>query len=278
MWIILSLLSALALSVRDISIKKASSKGSPLFSSVAMLALLLPLVVGIIIWERNFDLTLDLSIKLASASLIDSFAIFLYSKSLQSTGKISTSAPILALIPVFQVIFSYLFMDQITSTLGLLGIMLSIIFLSYSSAFSITKILNEKSSIYMLGVALCWGSSSLIHKQGAANLSSLLWTSYVCLISFIILFSCARLSGRCILRISEIPRFWLPALAHFLTLFSFYGASALGNVAYISSIRRLSIVFSVAGGIFIFKEKLTKRVVITMCGLILSSMIITIFG
>ncbi|WP_234497976.1 EamA family transporter [Vibrio maritimus] len=278
MWIALSIISALALSVRDISIKKGATQGSSLFSSVAMLTLLLPITIGVIAWERNFSFTFNLSLILISAALIDTLAIYFYSKSLRCGGNLSTTAPLLAFIPVFQVGFSYVFLGEVTSIYGVLGVGLSIAFVLYGNSFSVNKIIEDNSSVYMLGVSLCWGSSSLLHKQGASHFGALLWTSYVCLISFMILMSCALMWDRSNIQLKKMPKLWLPAMSHFITLAAFYGAAALGNVAYVSSIRRLSSVFSLIGSIAVFKERPSFKVLIMTAGLTFSAVIITVLG
>lgn len=277
MWIILSIISALSLSVRDVSIKKGKAEGDAFSCSISMLAILFPFMVGIIFWSANFDFTANLILMLIAAAAIDAYALYLYSSSIQ-VGQLSVTAPLLAFIPVFQVVLSYLFLGQTTSVLGGVGIAMSITCILFGGEFSIQKIRTNKASIYMLGVAICWSVSSLLHKQGASHFGPLLWTSYVCVVSFILLIGFSLTINKVRLSIRQIPIYWLPALSHFITLVTFYGAAALGNVAYVSSIRRLSGIFSFLSGVLLFNEKSSKRAVVTTLGLIVSAIIISIYG
>ncbi|MFA0012031.1 EamA family transporter [Vibrio lentus] len=273
MWVIAAVLSAFFLSIRDVSTK--SSKINGLKSAYFTLLIIQPLSLIIILYNGFQWFEFKLLKILLIASLLDSLAIVAYSYAIKA-GKVSASAPILCLIPVFQLGINFGWYGEVPSFLSLSGVVLSIVFVMYSYKFNVRNMLSNLSSLLMVCVAFCWAISSIFHKNGAQVLDPILWTclvvstSYVLVTFYIFVFTKEDLSTE------EIQMNIVTSLAHFMTLITFYWASSLGNVAFVSVIRRLSALFSALFATILLKETVSNRQWVGIVGVMLGASLVVL--
>ncbi len=277
MWALFAIGSAIFLSVRDISIKKSSDEMSCLTSSLALLTVTLPISIMILAVAPGVALSPYLFGVLITVSLLDTIAIVLYAMALK-VGDISKTSAMLCFVPVFQTLICLVIFGDKPSPIGALGIVLATCFILYGNNFSLVKLVREPSSMLMLSVSLLWGGSSILHKVGATEIGAIGWTAHVCSVMFLLLFVVTLVKRERGLTLKGLTAYLLPSLSHFATLLAFYEASALGHVAYVSSLRRLSVFFSILAGRFIFQEKIDQKSIITTIGLVSSAVLIALWG
>ncbi|PQJ89059.1 EamA family transporter [Aliivibrio sifiae] len=272
MWAIVAVLSAFFLSIRDISTK--SSKVTGLKSAYFTLLIIQPLSL-IIIYNEFQWFEFELLTVLLIASLLDSLAIVAYSYAIKA-GKVSESAPILCFIPVFQLGINFWWYGGVPSFLSLFGVILSIVFVMYSYKFNVKNMLSNLSSLLMVCVAFCWSISSMFHKNGAQALGPILWTCLVVSTSFVLVTFYILIFTKENLSTEGIQMNIVTSLAHFMTLITFYWASSLGNVAFVSVIRRLSALFSALFSTILLKETVSNRQWIGIVGVMLGASLVVL--
>ncbi|WP_114786225.1 DMT family transporter [Vibrio tetraodonis] len=273
MWFFAALCSAFFLSLRDISTKKTDVSG--IKSAYFILLIIQPISIVIISYFGIQDIDSQLVLLLSLASFLDTIAIVCYALAVK-LGKVSEVAPILCLIPVFQLLLNYFFQGFTPSIISFFGVLCSLIFVFYGQGANWKKMLSNRSFLLMLCVALCWSVSSILHREGALIVSPVLWTSLVVTASMIYISIYMVLFTGESLKVSGIRGSILASISHFLTLITFYWASSLGNVAYVSVVRRLSSFFSALFSLLFLSEEVTKRQWICIIGLIFSAALIII--
>ncbi|MDN3611426.1 EamA family transporter [Vibrio ostreicida] len=275
-WVVLSILSALFLTLKDVSLKHSPSKLSTIQSTAIMLLMLSPICLVIIITGDRVRYDIELFTMIALSASIDAIAMVCYLKALRN-GPLTKVTPLLCLVPVFQIVLTFILYNQVPSYIGSVAIIVSIASVFYGEGMRLKNIIHNKAMLSMLGVAILWASSSIIHKHGAQQVGSVVWTAHIVLI-MCVFYSPFLIKMRSSLLTKNFSFFIIPALAHLLTLLTFYQAASMGNIAFVSSLRRLSTVFSVFIGWYKYHETLTNRVGISILGLLASALTIAIFG
>ncbi|GBC62193.1 EamA family transporter [Desulfonema ishimotonii] len=286
-WFILSLLTALAVSSQDACVKRFFSGLSPfemaacpLFYSLPMLAVAAPFIpvppVG-----PDFGWTFLLSIPMNGISFI------LYMRAIRESP-LSLTIPYLAFTPVFMILTGYLFLGEMPSPTGILGILvicaggytLNIDPARWHILFPIRAVFRETGSWLMLIVAFLYSFTSVIGKKAILNSSPLFFS--------ILFFGVFNLLMLFLLRIMKKIRF-ATFLAHpvngslagtlFFLHILFHGwAISMTKAAYMISVKRLSVLFSIIYGKFIFRE---ERIAIRLGGALLmlaGTLLITLQG
>ena len=130
----------------------------------------------------------------------------------------------------------------------------------------------------MLAVACIWGISSSFHKIGVQQTNALFWgVTEIGLISLILL-PFAIKTGPQHLSCSNLKLTIWPAIFSTLTVLTYYTSIGLGPVAYISSVRRLGVLFSMVGGVVILKESMKGLGFAGGVVMITGAAIISLFG
>lgn len=195
------------------------------------------------------------------------FAAFLIFLKALKLSPLSLSFPFLGFTPVFTVFFSYILLGEKASRAGLAGVILvsAGAYLLNANALKegilepVKSIYREKGSLLMLLVAFIYSITSVLGKKGVLLSSGPL--SFVGVyygIFFLLLTPLALAESRALkIRISRKDIF----LSLFLgvvfaaAMLSHFNAIVLANVAYVISVKRLSLILSVLYGAIIFKEK-----------------------
>lgn len=285
MWIILSIATAVSLAFRDFQIKKLVNNFDPLVVSWSLYLVSIPiLVILTLIWGIP-----EFSGWCVKAMLIgggcDALASLLYVQAIKS-GDLSKSIPMLSFIPVFQLITAPLVLAEYPSLLGGVGVVVVVIgaYLINVSKDSgsiwdpFRLLISDRSCQLMLGVAFLWSISAVYHKIGVRSYPAYFWVLMVAIFICTLLYPFIHyFSGPPWKKVlPEVNKLIVPSVLHVTTLITLYAAIALMQVAYVSSIRRLSILISVIMGVAILKEGQIKPKLIGATIMVSGAIIITL--
>lgn len=277
MWVLFSLLSAAFLTMKDVSLKQSTSRLSAIQSTAVMLLILCPICLSCIFILEKVNYDVDLVIMMFSAATLDAAAMTFYLLALRN-GSLAKVIPLLCFVPVFQLVLNFVFYNEVPSLFGFIGIISAIFFIFYGESLNLISIIKDKAVNSMICVVLLWSLSSIIHKDGSSQIGAVNWTVHICLVMFLYYLPFLLRIRPSTISLSDFSSLIVPALAHLLTLLTFYQAASIGNVAFVSSLRRFSTVFSILIGWYKYNETVTKRLCISILGLIVSALTITLFG
>lgn len=286
-WIIFALLTAFFESLKDVLCKKNLKKVDEYVVSWSLsffsLLVLLPLLLlsGIPTPGRQFWVSL-----LVSGSL-NVGAILLYMKAIKQSD-LSISVPMVTFTPAFLLVTSPLIVGEFPSITGLLGI-LSIVTGSYVLNLGersrgpwapFRALLKEKGARYMAGVAFLWSITANFDKLGVLDSSPVFWAVGVNLYvsSLLLVIMLARSRGSLQEAAANYRVLLVGGLAMALVFVFQMTAIQLALVAYVLSLKRTSVFFSVLAGTLIFKERGWKERLPGSLLMIAGVILITIFS
>lgn len=264
LWLILSLLTALSVSSQDAWVKKFFSHltpyemlAYPLVYSTPMFVIMLPFISvprldAVFFWCFLAGIP------------INGVAFLLHLKAIK-ISPLSLTVPYLAFTPGFIIITGYLFLDEMPNMWGIFGILI-ICAGSYVLNIDPGKwrpldpfkaVFKETGSWLMLIVAFLYSFGAVIGKKGILHSSPLFFT-----VSYFGVFNLVLVLFFRILRKISLETFREPHIKGvivggllFLHVFFHCWAVSLTKAAYMISVKRLSILFSVIYGKFVFKEE-----------------------
>lgn len=260
-WVLLSLIAAFTLATSDALTKKALTSHNEHIVAWLRLIFSLPLLFIIFLFipvpelDKEFYTAFFLSLPLEIVSIV------LYIKALR-LSPLSLTLPFLALTPVFLIFVSYVILGEKVSFWGAMGI-LFIAAGSYTLHISKIKegifeplraITKEKGSVLMIGVALIYSFTSSLGKMAIEHSSPLFFgTTYLTVLALlftpIALYKGKMIKGRVVLSVL------LPGVFYSLMVVSNMIAISLAKVAYVISVKRMSLIIGVFYGYLFFKEK-----------------------
>ncbi len=264
LWFILALLSAIFDSIRDIASKKSLQNVEPKLAALANTLFAFPIMLfAAIAFEKPvFDNTFWIVTAIHSAIL--ALAMFLYMKSLKM-GDLSIAIPFTALSPVFMIFIAPLAIGEYTSAAGTFGVILIAIGayvlnlrkISEGILEPVRALIRDKGVVLMVLVSFLWSITSIIDRIALRHSTPLFYVSMDFLFVSTILFANAfkmraviyRQAKENIVSLAFIGMFF--ALAGIMYIYAY----KLTLAAYVISIKRTSILFSVLFGGMIFKEK-----------------------
>jgi len=201
---------------------------------------------------------------------LEIIALILYMKAIQ-VSDLSITIPFLAFTPVFTLFTGWLILGEIPKLLGIIGVVLTVIggyCLNISESRKgllepIKCILKEKGSFLMLIVALIYSFTSVLGKRAVLLSSPLFFACfYFSLLSIVVpsvlfpflLKDIKKIGLFRALKNSSIP-FLAVGISQASMVLCHFWAIRLVDVAYMISVKRTSLVFSVLYGKFLFKEQ-----------------------
>lgn len=265
-WVVLALISAFTLATSDALTKKALENRNEYL--VAWFRLFFTLPIFLIIWFFIPAPSLDKEFFKAFfiALPIEIITIVLYIKALK-VSPLSLTLPFLALTPVFLIFISYFIVGEKVSFRGGAGILL---IASGSYVLNISEIkkgifepfraiTKEKGSILMICVALFYSITSSYGKLAIEH-SSPLFFAVTYFIALTIFFAPIALwMGRNELKgfvaAKQFNNLILPGIFYAVMAASHMLAMKLTKVAYMISVKRLSLIIGIIYGYILFKEK-----------------------
>jgi drug/metabolite transporter (DMT)-like permease len=262
LWFILSLLCALSWSAADALSKRALRDHSLQSVFWARWAYAIPFLLPVFFalprppLDPLFWIILGLSVPFEIA------AGLLYLRALQ-LSPMSLTIPLLAWTPVFTALVSYVVLGEVPGSIGALGIALVGVgsyLLSWQGGGGlldpIRALGRERGSLLMLGVAAIFSVTSSLGKIGVQHSSPVTFGFFYALLTtaaFTVLVLVRE--GKGALGAGR-PRRWLLAVgaASGVMILLHFTAIELTKVAYMISVKRTSLVFSVLLGVIFFGE------------------------
>ncbi len=263
LWITLSILAALSIAARDVSIKTYQQL-PPLEIAAIELFWSLPLLLLGCFWvpvpalDQIFWWAFLLSIPIN----IVAYILYLYAIKL---SPLSLTVPFLAFTPVFMILTGFLVLNEKINIWGGLGIgfivlgsyILNFKKIQYGLLKPFTALLHEKGSWMMLIVALVFSFAAVIGKKAMLHSSPLYFSYYFFLVFNITILAALFITRQSSLRkVLQHPRkgSWLGSLL--MIHISFHGlAIAISTAVYMVAIKRSSILFSVLMSWLILQEE-----------------------
>ncbi|MCP3873656.1 MAG: DMT family transporter [Desulfobacteraceae bacterium] len=284
-WFVLALISSITLSLREWIVKRSGKEISSALMSWGLNFFMFIIILCINIAFSNYhDITLSYAKILIMAAILDSLAALLYLSAIKN-GELSKVIPMLCFIPVVQLFVTPILIHENLSLIGVLGVLV-VVFGSYilnmeswDGIFSpIQSIFKDKSVMMMLAVACIWGVSSSFHKIGVKQTNALFWGVTEIGLITLFLFPFAFWSKKKQFSMSKLKKTIWPAVFSTMTVLSYYAAISCGPVAYVSSVRRLGVLFTMMIGVLILNEKTYRLSFIGGLIMILGACIISLFG
>ncbi|MBI5192809.1 MAG: EamA family transporter [Nitrospirae bacterium] len=261
-WIVYALITAFSIATADAISKKAMIRSHEYVIAWVRQGYTLPFLAVVFFFieipplDNTFWLTLLIVVPL------DVTAIILYVKAIR-LSPLSLTIPFIALSPMFVIITAFVILGELPDISGLFGILLIVIG-AYLLNVRATKhgvlgpikaIKKERGSVLMIIVALIYSITSTLGKVAVLHSSPLFFGAFYPFILTIIFTVIVGFKGQLSSVISS-PRIFL-GIGFFIAMMmlSHFVAISLTDVAYMISVKRLSLLFSVAYGWILFGER-----------------------
>lgn len=261
-WFVFAFISSITLSLREFAAKKTGKDMPSVFMSWG-LSFFMFLVFFVLngLFLNYHPMTLEFTGILIVSGIFDSLATILYFLAIKE-GDLSKIIPMLCFIPVVQLFVTPVLVHENLSVTGISGVLVVVTgsYMLNMEAWGdvlspLKRVFKNKNAMMMLAVALIWGVSSSFHKIGVNLTDALFWSvSEMGLIS-LLLFPFALRAGQGHFSFSTCKKIFWPGIFSTISVLSYYTAISLGPVAYVSSVRRLGVLFSMLIGILFLKEK-----------------------
>lgn len=260
-WVFYALITAFSIATADAISKKALIRSNEYVIAWVRQGYSLPFLVIAFFFidipplDRTFWLTLLIVIPL------DVTAIILYIKAI-SISPLSLTIPFIALSPVFVIITAFVILGERPDISGLIGILL-IVTGAYLLNVRATRhgvlgpikaIRREKGSVLMIIVAIIFSFTSTLGKVAVMHSSPLFFGAFYPFILTIVFTVIAGFKGQLSGIISRPWIFLGIGFCMAVMMLTHYVAISLTDVAYMISVKRSSLLFSVIYGWLLFRE------------------------
>jgi drug/metabolite transporter (DMT)-like permease len=264
MWIIYSLLTAFSLATSDALTKRALVSRDEYFVAWTRLLFALPVLVPILFFIEIPSLDRTFWIATLSALPLEIAALILYTKALK-VSPLSLTMPFLALTPLFLIIMAYVIVGESVSIYGGIGIMLvalgsytlNLHKMKYALLEPVKAIFREKGSVMIILVAFIFSITASLGKIAIEHSSPFFFGSFYFILITILFTPIAMVKNRGGLKISKKDILPLSSIGVTFALMIIFHmlAMSLVNVAYMISIKRTSLLFSILYGHLLFREE-----------------------
>ena len=269
-WVYLSLIAAFSLATSDALTKKSVEHNNVYLIALSRLIFTMPLLAVLWFFIPKPALDMEFYKAFSMAVPIELLTVILYVKALKASP-LSLTLPFMSLTPVILILVSYLILGEKVSLLGGAGIfsiaagsyLLNIGEIRKGLLGPFRAITKEKGSVLMICVALCYSFTASLGKMAIEHSSPLFFgITYFAVLS--VFFTPLGLwMGRADLRsfVSEGKfRSMVPAgVFYSVMIVAHMSAMKLTKVAYMISVKRISLLIGVLYGYFIFKEEGIKE-------------------
>jgi drug/metabolite transporter (DMT)-like permease len=267
LWVIFALTSAFAVATSDALVKNALREDGNEYL-VAWFRLLFSLPLLGIIWFFVSVPKLDPVFYKAFFILlpVELVTVILYVKALK-LSPLSLTLPFLALTPVFLIVISYITLGERVSISGAAGIMLlasGAYLLNLRAAkkgiFEPFKAIGrEKGSLIMIAVAFLYSLTSSLGKLAIEHSSPLFFgTTYffsLCICLTPVALFMGRHELKSFAKKKRYKSLVLPGFFYSVMIVTHMMAISLTKVAYMISVKRISLLIGVLYGYFFFREE-----------------------
>jgi len=265
-WVFLSLVSAFTLATSDALTKKRLTLENEYLVAWFRLLFSLPLLLFLLTFVPIPELDLRFYGAFALALPLEIAAMILYIKALR-VSPLSLTLPFLSLTPVFLIVVSYLVVGEKVSVKGCIGILLlaagsytlNLREMRIGILGPFRAIVREKGSVFMIGVAFIYSITSSLGKVAIEHSSALFFAvSYLTAVT-VFFMPIALLMGRNKVKTFISSRQYiglvLPGIFYSVMVAAHMTAISLTKVAYMVSVKRMSLIIGVVYGYVFFKEK-----------------------
>ena len=287
LWLLLSLLTALAVASQDAWVKKHFSHltaydmlAFPFVFSLPLFVLTLPFI-PVPPLDETFYWSFLISLPL------NFVPFFIYMKAIR-TSPLSLTLPYLAFTPAFMIFTGFVFLDELPNLWGMAGIVVTCIggyVLNLESGkrsfFAPFKaVIKETGSWLMLIVALIFSFSAVIGKKGILHSSPLFFTiTFFAVLSFLTLVVLLALGK---IRLKTYRDDWAKGMVagvlFFVHALSHGLAISMVKASYMISVKRLSALIGIIYGGLFFKEKYIAVRLVGAGLMVAGAVLITIWG
>lgn len=264
MWITYSLLTAFFIATSDALTKRALVSRDEYVVAWIRLLFALPVLAVSLLFVEIPRLDKTFWIATVCALPLEITAIILYTKALK-VSPISLTMPFLALTPLFLIAMSYLILGERVSLQGGIGILLmamgsytlNLHKIRHAILEPVKAIFREKGSVMIIIVAFIFSITSSLGKMAIEHSSPIFFGSFY-FILVTLLFTPIALGkhrGRISLSKKDIIPLTSIGITYAMMIIFHMLAMSLTNVAYMISIKRTSLLFSILYGYVLFKEE-----------------------
>ena len=261
-WVFYALITAFSLATADAISKKALGRSNEYVIAWVREGYALPFLflafffIDIPSLDRTFWLSLLLMIPLEIA------AIILYVKAIK-ISPLSLTIPFLALSPVFIILIAFLILGELPDRSGLLGILL-IVAGAYLLNIRTTRedllgpikaIRRERGSIFMIIVALIYSVTATLGKVAVQHSGPIFFGVFYPFLLTLILSVVLWRKGLLPEVLSRPMTFLAIGIFTAIMILTHFTAISMTDVAYMISVKRASLVFSVLYGRVLFGEE-----------------------
>lgn len=261
MWVIYALLCALFLATSDALAKRILETEDERWVAWIRISLAAPFLLPFLFFTPVPALDRTFWIATAAALPLEILAILLYIRAIK-ISPLSVTVPFLAFTPIFLVVVAYLVLGERPGSRQLLGIicivaggyLLNVRASKEGLLGPVRAVFREKGSVLMLLVALIYSVTSTLGKlainhSGPVFFGAIYFTLVTVAFSPFVLAGNGRPRPRWRWGLLGVGLFYgLMALFHYLAL-------SMTQVAYMISVKRTSIIFSVVYGWLLFRER-----------------------
>ena len=283
-WVFYSLITAFSLATADALSKKAMGKTNEYVIAWVREGYALPFLslAFFFIDIPHLDSTFWLITLLAIP--LEITAVILYVKAIR-LSPLSLTIPFLALSPVFIIVIAFLLLGEFPDRSGLIGIIL-ITLGGYLLNIRTTRegilgpikaIKKERGSVFMIIVALIYSITSTMGKVAVQHSTPIFFGFFYPFLLTIILSIILCLKGLLPQVVSRPGTFLGIGIFTAIMVASHFTAISLTNVAYMISVKRTSLIFSVIYGRLLFGEKNTGERLIGSILMLAGVIAITLF-
>ncbi|MCX5717821.1 MAG: DMT family transporter [Nitrospirae bacterium] len=270
MWVVFALISAFTLATSDALTKKALKDSNEYLAAWFRFIFSLPLLLVLWVFIPTPKVDVEFYRAFAIALPLEIVTIILYIKALR-VSPLSLTLPFLALTPVFLILISYLIVGEKVSFMGGAGIFL---IAAGSYTLNIDKIKagifepfrsisKEKGSVFMIGVSLIYCFTASLGKIAIEHSSPLFFaiTYYIaltlCFAPIALWMGRKELKG--FIKDRHFKGLVMPGISFSVMAATHMAAMSLTKVAYMISVKRLSLIIGIIYGYFLFREENIKE-------------------
>ncbi len=286
LWALFSFVSAISQSTGNVFIKKLTSKLDIFSIFFSLFVFWTPIMICLLIFSKTSQLSILFIVLTFIAAILVLLGNIFYFMALK-TAPLSLAMPVYALTPFFAMVFSIMINKEIPNIYGVVGTLLIVVG-CYSLNLKATKngiiapllkIFNDKGTRFAFFASLIFGISLTIDKFNIKMTNTFFYFSFKWIfLTFIFLVLLIKIK----INFKGIKSNYKQVIeSNFLSILSellYMVALGMCFVAYVTAIKRSSVLFDVVYGHFIFKEKETKQRFIGASIIVIGLILITFFS
>jgi uncharacterized membrane protein len=285
LWFVLASATAFFSASRDLFSKFVLKEIDEYVMAWAVTFFSLPILLAALFLEGVPEIGSNYLVTLVLAGTILIVALILYMRAIRYSD-LSITVPMVAFTPLFLLFTSPILVGEFPDLTGLIGVLL-IVAGSYTLHIDRTSagllqpfkaLVREKGPKLMLIVAFIWSFTANLDKIGIQNSSPVFWVTSTTLFSSPVLFSLAFFRSRENLGAARrnIKELLTIGAINGTMLICQMTALSLALVAYVISVKRMSVVIAVLFGYIFLKERNVRERLLGAAIMVVGVLLITL--